>query len=395
MHIKEEREGNQVENYKIRTLNFIKEKYNETKAYKQEYITSLKELVNRGDLKICLFGCGFLGKGFYYDFLDFGIKIEYFCDNNPNKWGKTIEDDVECISPCQLKELSKKENILVVLSLGKVDEVYNQLMALNVNQIIKHPFDLFATNQNNWIDFSQEEIVEKVEKLYEILGDEDSKKVAFGLITAMFMKNNELNQFSYLDIYSNDIYIPRNIVQLKKGECIVDGGSFNGDTLSYFLEKIKYSDFRKYFCFELNRNNVYVLNKRLEMIDETIRNKVVVLNKGISDQSGEVYYRNSTSSSCIADNDGILGECVALDDLLTNEHVSYIKMDIEGSEMLAIKGAKNIIKEEIPTCAISIYHKASDVWEIPLLLKEIAPGYRIFLRHHESMQAESLCYAVK
>jgi FkbM family methyltransferase len=73
--------------------------------------------------------------------------------------------------------------------------------------------------------------------------------------------------------------------------------------------------------------------------------------------------------------------------------VDYIKMDIEGYEIQALKGAANIIKLHKPRLAICCYHKPEDLWEIPRLLKKLNPDYKIYFGHHTPVAFESVFYA--
>jgi hypothetical protein len=68
-------------------------------------------------------------------------------------------------------------------------------------------------------------------------------------------------------------------------------------------------------------------------------------------------------------------------------------MDIEGSEMNALRGAENIIIQHRPKLAICVYHKPADLWEIPLYLKELVSDYKLHLRHHSDFLNETVCYA--
>ena len=86
----------------------------------------------------------------------------------------------------------------------------------------------------------------------------------------------------------------------------------------------------------------------------------------------------------------------AIDDLVKEEgleRVDFIKMDIEGSELAALKGAKNTIQKYKPNLAICIYHKIEDFYTIPKYIKEIAPEYKLYVKHHTDMEWETVLYA--
>jgi len=82
----------------------------------------------------------------------------------------------------------------------------------------------------------------------------------------------------------------------------------------------------------------------------------------------------------------------SLDETIYNFKPDYIKMDIEGSEKEALIGAKEIIKDFKPKLAISLYHKAEDLWEIPLLIKELNPDYEFKIRCHNHLCIETVLY---
>lgn len=81
-------------------------------------------------------------------------------------------------------------------------------------------------------------------------------------------------------------------------------------------------------------------------------------------------------------------------DHLIKEPVTFIKMDIEGSEYQAILGAENMITRHKPKLAISVYHKPEDIWQLPLLIYQFNPGYQFYLRHYSFGNNETVLYAL-
>jgi hypothetical protein len=75
-------------------------------------------------------------------------------------------------------------------------------------------------------------------------------------------------------------------------------------------------------------------------------------------------------------------QSIALDEALPGFKPTLIKMDIEGAEPEALKGAIGIIKESRPQLAICVYHKFDHYWRIPLFIDSLKCGYRLYLRQH-------------
>ena len=62
-----------------------------------------------------------------------------------------------------------------------------------------------------------------------------------------------------------------------------------------------------------------------------------------------------------------------LDDILAGlgiDHVDYIKMDIEGAEREALKGAKNTLRRDKPVIMIDAYHRDDDPVVLPKVIHD-------------------------
>jgi hypothetical protein len=68
-------------------------------------------------------------------------------------------------------------------------------------------------------------------------------------------------------------------------------------------------------------------------------------------------------------------------------------MDIEGSELDALRGAAKIIRTQKPTLAICVYHKFEENWEIPEFIWSLNPEYQLFMRHYGEGLGETVLYA--
>ena len=79
---------------------------------------------------------------------------------------------------------------------------------------------------------------------------------------------------------------------------------------------------------------------------------------------------------------------------LYEDQPTFIKMDVEGSEIDALIGAQNIIRKELPILAICAYHRQDHMWRIPSLIHSFSDQYCFFLRPHLSEGWDLVCYAI-
>lgn len=85
-----------------------------------------------------------------------------------------------------------------------------------------------------------------------------------------------------------------------------------------------------------------------------------------------------------------------IDDLVIDgaiPRIDFLKMDVEGSEMEALRGAKSSLHRFRPKLAISIYHKPNDFFDIINYIHGLNLGYSLYLDHHTIYDEETVLYA--
>ena len=172
------------------------------------------------------------------------------------------------------------------------------------------------------------------------------------------------------------------IEEFKHSKKFVDCGAFAGETA---LEYFKLNN-GKVISFEADPNNV-------KNLKENVKNKnVLIYPMGVYSKTAILKLTSLGSGSFISNEGDNFISVTSLDEAIYNFKPDYIKMDVEGSEKEALIGAKEIIKEFKPKLAISLYHKAEDLWELPLLIKELNPDYEFKIRCHNHLCVETVLY---
>lgn len=312
-----------------------------------------------------------------------GRKIDYCCDSDGAKWGKYF-CGAKCLSPQELMTIKNK--CAVFVTIGDFEPVFEFLTEKgfpSVNQIYK--YDLvtseFLANHDH------REIANKLCQTYEILSDKQSKKVFNAIVERVLGSGEDTNIM--VNVCEKNQYFPAGILKLSAHESFVDIGAFDGDTVKDFIHHT-HAKFDRIFSFEMNEINFKLLQGNVKHMPN--HDRIRIFNMGIWDSECDITYSIGNSQSTIGAGEG-QGHVVPLDDILKNEKVTFIKMDIEGAEPRALRGARNIIKTQKPKLAICIYHDFRHLWEIPLYMKELVPEYRIYLRHHTKLEYETVCYA--
>ena len=123
--------------------------------------------------------------------------------------------------------------------------------------------------------------------------------------------------------------------------------------------------------------------------------RVHPIHAGLHSHGGSLRFRDDASRGAIFAADGEIEMPVTtIDDVLGDRRLTYVKMNIEGAEIDALRGGRNAIRKWRPRLAISVYHRASDLWRIPQQVLELNPDYELYLRQHDGGIIETVLYAL-
>ncbi len=179
-------------------------------------------------------------------------------------------------------------------------------------------------------------------------------------------------------------------------EVFADVGGYDGMSSHEFFDWCENKENSIAYIFEPNNDMSEIINANIQP-----GMNFKIAQYGVWDKKTKLsFMKSSKADECyIVENADEALDTVSVIDLDTyfeKEGVvpTYIKMDIEGAEHKAIEGTKNIIANNKPRLAISIYHKQEDLWDLPKLLLDIRPDYKFYIRHYTMGLADTVLYAV-
>lgn len=240
----------------------------------------------------------------------------------------------------------------------------------------------------------------KFSESYEMMSDELSQNVFVSFINGKISDSPQM-LCSLRD--KNGYQYDYDLLALGEDEVIVDCGAYTGDTINDIM-KYTYGKCRKIIAFEPDKKNCDTL------MQSAFMDNITVINKGVWDKKDVLRFHSSksTASSFNEYADGNMTEFISdeknyievpvtsIDDEI-NEDVTFIKMDIEGSELKALQGASRTIKRCYPKLAICVYHRVDDFITIPQYINSLCSEdvkYKFYMRHHAAWMAETVLYAI-
>lgn len=354
---------------------------------RQQLVMILDNQPNIVDKKIYIWGTGntalLYQEGLKRLEKEDSFHIDGYVDNDSHKWGKPFSGK-PVISP---QELMKQGNACVLICSPQphvVGEVRQQITQLQVEGY--HIDEVILKLHRN-----------EVLQCFDLLEDTMSKEVYAHIIMCRIQGK-----------YPEEAYVsPEQYFLLKQfrrrdaKEVFVDCGAFVGDSMERYIWK-KDGVFKKIIAFEPDENNYRSLETRITRLKAEWNFKteqIEIYPYGVSESGTYAAVERDLTNNGLSSKitEGIAEDCegcriISIDNFV-KEPFSFLKADIESYEYRMLLGVRRSIEKYHPLLAVCIYHNAVDLYDIPLLIKSIAPEYKIQIRHHADSLEETVLYA--
>ncbi len=339
--------------------------------------------------RVVIFGAGGLGRKIASVLRNLGYPPLAFCDNNPALWGTQVEGIPVLSVPNAVSSFSHALFVIAIWHPSKTEGLRHHtstLRSLGCKEVTGF-IPLFWRYPEYFLPNMFWELPEKLSVQLSFINaardlldkhgqEEFDRQLHFHLSGDATALHDPVPGLQYF---------PEDIVQLSPDEVFVDCGAYNGDTVSDFYQASG-GRFRRLLAFEPDERNFR------KLATSVTDDRVVLKCTAVGAKRETARMQSSGASSSISESGDLQIECATLDELLADENPSFIKMDIEGSEVDALVGATKTLRRCRPNLAICVYHRPDDLWRIPLLLNELLPGSLLTMRSHMLDGFDTVCY---
>jgi FkbM family methyltransferase len=198
-----------------------------------------------------------------------------------------------------------------------------------------------------------------------------------------------------VDCFVREQYRLEGRVEVRPGDTVLDLGAYKGESSVWLASQAGPSGL--VLAFEPNPSARAFLERNVARAASAGIGQIQILSvaAGSSRRSGSFI---STAEGCSRLDTGgdIAVDVTTLDDVVSERRlasVDFIKMDIEGGEVDAVKGARQTILRHAPRLAISVYHLAHDLPDVVAAIREVRSDYQFFLSHKSPGLSETMLFA--
>jgi len=359
---------------------------------------ALTSLLEAHDGRCVLFGSGTLGRRAIELLRETGVEPLGVCDSNPQRWGQPLLG-LTVLSPERAAAAFGADAVFFVTIWNDFHwyaQTEAKLRSLGCTSVSSYApifwrfgerfLNMLLLNEPSHRLYARLDEVLEAETLW---ADAESLHVYRANILWRALGDARFFPFPA----PRNTYFPPDLLEPTTDEIFVDCGAFDGDTLR---EMMSWTDgrFSAAYAIEADAVSGERLAGYVATLPPDLQRKIHPLACAVGAERGILRFAMSGSATATTVDEGVEVECRTLDELLAGQRVTMIKMDIEGAEYDALRGARAVIERDHPVLAVCVYHTQADIWRIPLLLRSMRTEYRYFLRAYDGDGLQTVLYAM-
>ena len=356
-----------------------------------------------GGRPIVLMGAGGLGRRTLTGLRRHGVEPLAFVDNGPGKHGTTL-DGVRVLSAAAAAHEFGRKAAFVVTIWGahrphRFAHSRDQLRDLGCDIVFPFP-PLFWKYADALLPFYLQDLPsrvlqqrEDVRRAFDVW--EDAASRAEYVAQVRFRLDADFDGLPHP--VGHPQYFPPDLFAWSSDEWIVDGGAYDGDTVRA-LSTIHGNRFGHLLAVEPDPANFAKLTAVVNELPPEVRARVECRQAALGAEARTLYIDPTGTAASATSTEPSAGtvavQAETIDALVGRNRPTFIKLDIEGFEIDALRGARETIRQHGPVLAVCVYHLQDHLWKIPLMLRGWRDDYALFLRPHNEEGWDLVCYAV-
>lgn len=308
-------------------------------------------------------------------------KVIFFVDSNTAVWGKTnygkeIREPATLLEHPQALVIINSISFQAILRSMENIHVQNECMFIPYyfyHGVMGHPYDNAVAKKH---------LMEKREDIKELYYLQDTETQRY-LNIIFFMREKAQD-----DLYTKEFYQGTGASRAyfcdpelaPEGDVtLIDIGAYRGESIEP-VRKMYGSRLKKCFAFEPDQNSLLHLKKYVEA--NHMEDVVKIYPYALGDENGTITIMASGMMTIRSEEGGEQMKQRRFDDLQGIELTGdvMVKMDVEGAEMEVLRGMERLIRERHPYLAVCLYHKETDLYDVPKFLRSLYDGYRYYIR---------------
>lgn len=229
----------------------------------------------------------------------------------------------------------------------------------------------------------------QLEDIYASLVDDESRLAFASVIKGLLTGDIEWLRPPLCPEYRHPAVLPA------PGDIVLDAGLFDSTVLRRFALSVGPQG--HCYGFEPEPDNLAFVRRTIREFGDP--GNITLVEKGLFSQRGHMHISAQGPSGALqAGADDQSSPCEVVDvDSFAEEYslprIDLIKMDIEGAEVQALRGAEQSIRRWKPKLHICAYHHIEDIVDIPAFILRIVPDYRFYFTAHAPYLNEYTYYA--